>query len=175
MIPGVANLIDMGVHNPTIVNLVRGVAERVFFIQVDGEFVRPPQPAPGVFDRRMSPFRSVLLSHTPSTTPTPREKFPEYYRGRRRTIYENAVDSLSRRDVDAADAKVKCFVKAEKINFSAKKDPAPRVISPRDPRYNVAVGCYLKHIEHMLYRAIAKAFGGTTVSKGLNVEDVALF
>lgn len=173
MLPGVANLIDMGVHNSTIVNLKRGVLERVFFICKDGKYVQPPRPAPETFNSRMSDFKSELLRCMPPTTPTRREDFPLYYWGRKRTIYQNAVDSLSRRDVDATDAEVKCFVKAEKINFSAKKDPAPRVISPRDPRYNVAVGCYLKHIEHMLYRAIGQAFGGTTVSKGLNVEEVA--
>ncbi len=173
MIPGVANLVDMGVHNSSIVNLERGVLERVFFINKGGEFTRPPQPNPKIFKVRMSSFRRELLRYTPPTTPTSREKFPLYYRGRKRTQYQNAVDSLNRRDVDATDAHIKCFVKAEKINFTAKKDPAPRIISPRDPRYNVAVGCYLKHIEHMLYRAIAKTFGSTTVSKGLNVEEVA--
>jgi hypothetical protein len=173
MIPKVANLVDMGVHNSTIVNLERGVLERVFFVKEDGKFVRPPQPIPKAFSLRLSTFRSILLRCVPTTTPTSREKFPLYYRGRKRTIYEKAVASLARRDVDSTDAQIKCFVKAEKINFTAKKDPAPRIISPRDPRYNVAVGCYLKHIEHMLYGAIAKAFGETTVSKGLNVEDVA--
>ncbi len=173
MIPGVANLVDMGVHNSSIVNLERGVLERVFFISKGGEFVRPPQPNPKTFMKRMSSFRRGLLQNVYSTTPTKREDFPLYYRGRKRTVYENAVDSLNRRDVDATDAQIRCFVKAEKINFTAKKDPAPRIISPRDPRYNVAVGCYLKHIEHMLYKAIARLYGSTTVSKGLNVEEVA--
>lgn len=173
MIPGVANLVDMRVHNSTIVNLERGVLERVFYVKENGRFVRPPQPDPKTFNARMSRFRDIVLSGIHSTTPTKREDFPSYYRGRNRTRYANAVDSLSRKDVNATDAHIKCFVKAEKINFTAKKDPVPRIISPRDPRYNVAVGCYLKHIEHMLYRAIARAYGGTTVSKGLNVEEVA--
>jgi len=64
-------------------------------------------------------------------------------------------------------------VKAEKINFSVKKDPVPRIISPRSPRYNVELGCYLKKIEHPLYVAIGHLFGSTTVAKGLNVEEVA--
>lgn len=173
MLPKVSNLVDMGVHNSSIVNLERGVLERVFFIEKEGQFVRPPLPAPKIFDKRMSTFRRILLSYTPSTTPTRREIFPSFYQGRKRTIYENAVESLNRRDIEPMDAHIKCFVKAEKINFTAKKDPTPRIISPRDPRYNVALGCYLKHIEHMLYRAIAKTFGSTTVSKGLNVEDTA--
>jgi hypothetical protein len=173
MIGGIANLTDLGVHNSTIVNLERGVLERVFFVCKGGEYVSPPQPDPKVFNSRMSTFRRIVINAMPSTTPTPREKFPSYYWGRKRTIYENAVASLQRKDVNATDAEIRCFVKAEKINFTAKKDPAPRVISPRDPRYNVAVGCYLKQIEHPLYNAIAQAFGTVTVSKGLNVEDTA--
>lgn len=173
MISGVANLTDLRVHNPTIVNLERGVLERVFFITKNGGFTRPPLPTSEIFNLRMSAVRSMIIRSLPSTTPTKRDDFPKFYRGRKQTIYRNAVESLKRRDVNATDAEIKCFVKAEKINFTAKKDPAPRVISPRDPRYNVAVGCYLKQIEHPLYNAIASAFGSATVSKGLNVEDVA--
>jgi len=67
----------------------------------------------------------------------------------------------------------KAFVKAEKINFTAKPDPAPRVIQPRDPRYNVEVGVYLRPLEHSIYRAIAEVYGGPTVMKGYSAEGVA--
>lgn len=173
MIGGVSNQINMRVHNNNVINLARGVLERVFYIQVDGKFVSPPQPARDVFNSRLSTFRSILVRCTPPTTPTDLAEFPKFYTGRKRTIYQGAVDSLYRRDVDATDARVRCFVKAEKINFTAKKDPVPRIISPRDPRYNVAVGCYLKKLEHPLYGSIAKAFGSNTVAKGLNVQEVA--
>jgi len=173
MIGGLATTPDLGVHNSNIVNLERGVLERVFFVKDGDGFSRPPQPIYGAFKRKLSYFKDIIVRGMLPTTPIKRQEFPLLYRGRRRTVYENAVASLTRKDVDAADARVKCFVKAEKINFSAKKDPAPRIISPRDPRYNVAVGCYLKPIEHSVYRSIANAFGDTTVAKGLNVEEVA--
>ncbi len=87
----------------------------------------------------------------------------DYYRGRRRTIYQNAADSLLTRSISQRDAKVKAFVKAEFINSDEKPDPDPRVISPRDPRYNVEVGKYLRPIEHRIYGMIAKIFGEPTV------------
>jgi hypothetical protein len=62
---------------------------------------------------------------------------------------------------------VKTFVKAEKVDM-AKGDPAPRVIQPRAPRYNLSVACYVKHLEKLIYRAIKRLWGSTTVFKGLN-------
>jgi hypothetical protein len=69
------------------------------------------------------------------------------------------------------DARLKTFVKAEKLNLSKKPDPAPRVIQPRDPRYNVVVGPYLKPLEHKVYKAIAAVWGGPTVMKGFNAVE----
>jgi len=65
------------------------------------------------------------------------------------------------------------FVKAEKINLTSKPDPAPRIIQPRSPRYNVEVGCYIKAAEHRIYAAIGRMFDGPTVMKGYNSEQVA--
>jgi hypothetical protein len=106
--------------------------------------------------------------------PISRGAFLEYYSGRRRLCYERAVASLEERPLTEDDFGVKkAFVKAEKINFTAKPDPAPRVIQPRDPRYNVEVGVYLRPLEHHVYRAIAEVMGGPTVMKGYNAEQVA--
>jgi hypothetical protein len=63
------------------------------------------------------------------------------------------------------------FVKAEKLNVSAKSDPDPRVIQPRSSRYCYAVGLYIKAVEHMLYKAIDSLFGARTVMKGLNADQ----
>jgi hypothetical protein len=68
------------------------------------------------------------------------------------------------------DAQIKAFVKAEKV----KAGSAPRLIQPRDPRYNVVVGRYLKPIEGRVYDAIAKAWlSRHTVMKGMNAHGVA--
>jgi hypothetical protein len=93
-------------------------------------------------------------------------------------VYEEAVESLRTRPVERRDSFLKSFTKAEKILFFslialiiAKVDPAPRLIQPRDPRYNVEVGRYLKPYEGMVYRAIGRVWGDVTVAKGLNAQQ----
>lgn len=117
-------------------------------------------------------FRDDLMRRLSSTTPISRQEFVEYYKGRRRTLYQAAADSLLCHSVTQKDAHIKAFVKAEFINSDDKPDPDPRVISPRDPRYNVEVGRYLRPIEHQVYRAIADVYDEPTVLKGYNAKQV---
>lgn len=102
------------------------------------------------------------------------------YRGRRQAIYQRAVESLSSKAVTRRDSNLKAFVKAEKIlwcvasvvqKVTAKVDPAPRLIQPRDPRYNVEVGKFLKPHEGLVYKAIGRVWGDVTVAKGLNASQ----
>jgi hypothetical protein len=70
--------------------------------------------------------------------------------------------------VNPSDAILKTFVKSEKLNLNLKPDPVPRVIQPRDPRYNVEVGRFLKPLEHKLYDAIDELFDAPTVFSSYN-------
>jgi len=83
-----------GVHNDSLVNLVRGVVERVKYNVRDGELHPVLQPKPGVFERLFR-LRNRVLKHTPSTTVVSREEYPLLYNGRKRAVYERAVESLS--------------------------------------------------------------------------------
>lgn len=164
----------IGVLNNSIVNLERGLLERVFFCKDDGvNFAPPTEPHPGLFWERMLPFRRRLWRRVPPTTPLSPTQFADCYRGRKHTIYMNAVKSLEMEPISQKDAELKTFTKAEKGDFEAKPDPTPRVIQPRDPRYNVAVGTYLKPMEHNIYKAIDRVFGYTTVTKGMDFYEVA--
>lgn len=58
------------------------------------------------------------------------------------------------------------FVKCEKLNFTSKDDPAPRVIQPRAPEYNVELGRYIKHLERPLFKSLESFFGYPVVFKG---------
>lgn len=156
------------VHNSSIGNLARGVLTRVFYVK--GE--RPVQPPPGIYAERLRKFRNLLLKRFSSTTPITRQSFVEYYTGRRKVLYQRAVDSLLDAGVCRRDASIKAFVKAEFICTDDKPDPDPRVISPRDPRYNVEVGRYIRPIEHQIYGAIGKLFGDPTVLKGYNGAQI---
>lgn len=156
------------VHNSSLNNLARGVLTRVLLVKG----LPSPKPREGIYVERLRYFRNSLLKRFSSTTPISRQQFVEYYKGRRKTLYQKAADSLLHTSISRKDADIKAFVKAEFINSDDKPDPDPRVISPRDPRYNVEVGRYLRPIEHSVYRGIADIFGEPTVLKGYNAEQI---
>lgn len=156
------------VHNSSLINLARGVLTRVLLVKGKPT----PQPLAGVYSSRLQVFRKALLKRFSSTTPVTRQEFVEFYKGRRKTLYQRAADSLLTTSINRRDATIKAFVKAEFINTDDKPDPDPRVISPRDPRYNVEVGRYLRPIEHRIYSAIADIFGEPTVLKGYNAHQI---
>jgi hypothetical protein len=155
------------VHNSSLSNLARGVLTRVLYVKGQPT----PKPHVGVYVERLSYFRKLVVRCFPSTTPVTRQEFVEYYRGRKRDIYQLAADSLLNTGIGPVDAHIKAFVKAEFINSDDKPDPDPRVISPRDPRYNVELGKYLRPIEHRIYGAIGRIFGSETVLKGFNSQE----
>jgi len=164
--------VRIGVHNNSLCNVLRGLYERVFTVTRNGEQVRTPKPREGAFGR-LRAFKARLLPLLYSCRPWSTEQFVNSYRGAKQERVRAAAESLSLRPVSVADARLTTFVKAEKLNLSEKADAAPRVIQPRDPRYNVCVGPYLKACEKAVYTAIAEVWGGPTVMKGLNASDTA--
>lgn len=164
---------NWGVHNNSLNNLIRGLVERVYKVSTPQGLAPPPKPLPNVFRDRLQQVYNQITRRLPRSQPCEYETFVQYYRGRKRTIYQRAVESLVAEPVRRVDAWVKAFVKAEKINFSSKPDPAPRLIQPRSPRYNAAVGVFLRPLEPRVYDAIAKVWGGPTVLKGMNSAQQA--
>lgn len=165
--------IHYGVHTQSLKNLARGIAERVLYVFRNGSPDQAPQPVAGVFEKRLGPFRARLLNLLSRTPVVQRGEYPLLYNGRKQEIYKKAVDSLVDEAVSPRDAVVNTFVKAEKINFTSKGDPAPRVIQPRSPRYNVEVGRYLKLFEKELVRGFRRACGYEVILKGMNAEGTA--
>jgi len=164
------------VHNNNVTNLRRAVVERVCCVERNGELQRPPKPTAGAWDTRAIAFWQRLKVHLPYCHPITLQEFVEKYDGRRRQVYQKAVDSLSARAVNQADAVVSPFPKAEKTaiyKWESKpiEDPCPRVIQARTPRYNASVGVYLKPLEKRLFKSIDKAWGSKVVMKGLNAAQ----
>jgi len=155
------------VHNSSLNNLVRGVLTRVFYVKGQPT----PKPLEGIYSLRLRYFRDRLFKLIPSTTPLSLQDTVNLYRGRKKDIYQAAHDSLLNLAVSRADSNLKVFVKAEFINSDDKPDPDPRIISPRDPRYNLEVGKFLLPLEKTLYRAIARLYGEPTVMKGYNANE----
>lgn len=157
-------------HNSSLANLCRGVGERVLY--TNRRLERPIRPVVGVFDR-LHPYRDRLAKIIGRRSPVGRDMFVAFYMGRRRAVYQRAADSLVVRPCCPRDAHLKTFVKAEKHNLDIKPDPVPRVIQPRDPRFNVEVGRYLRPVESDLYDAIDELFESPTIMSHYNAYTQA--
>lgn len=162
-----------GIHNSSLKNLERGVVERIFAVDYGKGLQRPLKPDLARFRTLLKPAFRFLRRNSIQLGRYTAEQFIECYRGDARKVrrYEGAAKSLLLHGVCRKDAEVKTFIKAEKCNFSAKRDPAPRVISPRDPRYNIELGRYIKPLEGVLYKKLNHMCGGLTVMKGLNADE----
>lgn len=173
--------LNYSAYTNNIRTLERGVLERVFYVKEAGGYVRTPTCAfteNGLaYDMEYKltkhygfflPFTRRLLKALPFAKPITQCSFIEKCVPRKKVVYEQAARSLQLEGVTKRDAVVGSFVKYEK---SAKDDPAARIISPRDPRYNLTIGVYLKPYEKRLFRGINKVFGSTTICKGLNASD----
>lgn len=161
-----------GVHNSSLRNLGRALHERVFRVQGPSGLVPPPQPIAGLIEERCAWYRQALVDSVPFLPRSSRQQVVDCYTGQKRVIYQRAADSLRSHPLSSADARIKAFVKAEKINFSDKPDPAPRLIQPRAPRYNVELGRYLRLNEKKLLHQIDVVAGEPTVMKGYNVDEL---
>lgn len=158
-------------HADCLKNLARGIVERVFYVSNGGGLARPPQPKPDVF-ARLGGIRKRLFKVLRRTPIVAVDQYPQLYTGRKQQLYQRAADSLKVRELSQRDAIVSTFVKAEKVNFSSKGDPAPRVIQPRSPRYNLMVGRYLKLFEAELCHGFERVCGWPVVLKGRNADQV---
>lgn len=142
-------------------------------MEIGGKLQSPPRPDARVFENEMAQFAAAFDRLSPPTTPWSTDEFCATYVGRRRTIYEAAAESLIATPLQRSDANSSSFLKAEKIPFGNKPDPAPRLIHPRSPRYNVEVGVYLKKVEHQVYHQVDTIWGQRTVLKGCNAHKTA--
>lgn len=141
----------------------------MYFCKVGDAFKAAPEVAAQSLDC-LAWFGAELARKCRNVTPFTLEEVVDTYRGRKRTIYEQALQSLRHFGLKREHAVSMSFVKVEKGNTAK----APRCIQPRKPEYNLCLGKYIKAIEHRVYRAIAKIFGdGPTVMKGYTVQEVA--
>lgn len=115
--------------------------------RVLGEVPRPSED--GLKALRKQAWR--LLRHLPRVSPDDYFVLPMSYTGAKRAKYWTATERvLENGGINQSDAKVKMFVKFEKL-APKKLNPDPRAIQFRDPKYCVEVARFLKPIEHYLY------------------------
>lgn len=164
------------IHNNSYANLRRALIERVYNVEaeIDGQKVLqpPPQPVPGIFPLRLHGLAIQLTRALGARTPMSREEFVASRPAFKRKVYEVGLESLYAKPIAYSDSRIDgAFVKCEKIN-SKKGDPAPRIIQPRTVRYNIEVGRYLAVVEHDIYHALDELWGGPTVMKNMNADEV---
>lgn len=164
---------NLGVFNNGVDAISRALTERYFFCK-DGEGFRDVYKAEmrSFNNIHFKQFRALVTSNMPWLPRLSRQQVVDRYSGAKKRVYEAARVSLSREPLSARDAHLKMFVKFEKQDLGK----APRGINPRDPRYNLELGRYLKHAEKPFFKAINEAFGAKTdhtVIKGLNADKSA--
>lgn len=148
------------------------VKERVFFVKnEEGVFVFPFRPSQDDFEKSMLSFYQKLKANASYTTPMKPQQFVDAYQGRRKAVYQRAIDLNALWGFHPKYANIRSFTKCEKYNFSKPKTPVPRVIQPRNERYIVETGRYVKPIEKKIYKIVDDIFGDKTVYKGLNAEQ----
>ncbi len=162
---------SLKINDPNISTLKTALLTRMFYCEVNGVYLEPPSPS--LLDIRcaLKCFNIELKRRLSLSTRISPEEFVGLYKGRKRTIYNNALDEYYECGVLDKHARSVAFVKCEKVNPTK----APRCIQPRHPVYNIALGRYLKHVEHKVYKAIDGVFGSPTIMKGYNVVEVGGF
>lgn len=162
---------DYSVYDVNIHTLERAIKERVFFVCKDGKYSEPYRPQWKEFNALLIGFKVLMRKLAQYTTPLKALAFAESYQGRRRAAYLRAALKNQLFGFDDRSAIIRAFVKLEKYNFTLKLGPVPRLIQPRDDRFLVETGRYIKPIEKKVYKGIDTIFGERTVYKGLNMRD----
>ncbi len=145
------------------------ILERMIYAKISGELIRRPCRSYGHYNAVLKDFKvRVVRSMGHTCEPCTAEEFVELYKGRKHTLYESVLDDYLENGVKRVHAMYTTFMKVEKVPV----DKSPRCIQPRDRRYNIAVGRYLKPQEKRIFRAIAKVFRQKyVVFKGLNANQ----
>lgn len=152
------------------------VMERLIYHIVNTVPVRPIDPGTSMVWLRLTASRVAFSKISRIIAPYTFEQFLDTVRGRKWKIYNNAMQRLLsgyRWDEVVHWSRVAAFLKYEKLLFNDKGvhvRKVPRIIQPRDPKYNMLVGCYTKAIEHFVYQDIAELFSDNlpVVAKGMN-------
>lgn len=167
------------VHNNSMINIYRALVERVFYVErsINGvkTLQRPPRTNVAYFSEQMQEFKTRLVDLLPRSAK--RMCLTEFVMTsplHKRKVYENALKTYIKEGLAPSKSQVKSFIKAEKVRLTeSKPDPAPRIIQPRSPEFNLIFGCYIRPVEKLIYKAIDRLFGRPTVVCGHNAAQQA--
>lgn len=156
---------NLVVYNNSVSVALRALTERLYFVKSSSGFVPCPKPASGAFSA-LRRFRNSLRRSMPSLPPVwSAEQFVASYTGLKAKRYEAAMTSLQNGGWRTHFSHLKTFIKGEFYNAGLKHNPCPRLIQPRSPEYNLALGCFIRPAEKLIYKAIDRVFGHHVVLK----------
>jgi len=144
-------------------------------INVNDSWVRPFRPSEQDFASCTGSFSKRLKKNAMFTKPMTAVAYAMTFRSRKQTRYLKAAEQIELFGFHDKFADLSTFMKHEKLLFSTlskrNKDPAPRIIQPRDDRYLVETGRYIKPIEKLVYKNIDDIYGSPTVFKTYNMQQ----
>jgi len=169
LISGLSTEVNYASYDNTIVAAECAVKERVLYVLNNGTFSPPPTPLAGSYPILLGKYQDIFKKNSTFCNPMTILAFAESYQAPKRGMYLRAIESLNVKPFTEKDAAIKAFLKFEKYNFKPSKRVVPRIISPRNPRFTVSLGRYVKPIEKRIYKIIdMHIYGSPTVMKGLN-------
>jgi hypothetical protein len=168
----IASRAKFGGHNNSLANLVRAIDERVFHVKHGDKLVKTPQPRPGAWSK-FSGYPQHFARELAGARRLTGDEFLSQCPSSKRKLYARALEEWRALGCSPRHAWLKPFVKFEKLNFDKKPDPAPRVIQPRTPVYNVALGTFIRATAAKMCHAIDSLFNDhPVVMKGKTPAEV---
>lgn len=134
-----------------------------------------PKPSTLGFQAMLAAARAFART-LPFIAPQDLLAMPNRYGGAKRERYLQAVDRYLAGGVTKRHAYCTMFVKAERFDGNAKRNPDPRAIQFRSAVYCVGLAQHLQPIEHYLYHTSYFSEGvprSRNIAKGLNSVDRA--
>ena len=153
---------------------MRGIDERIFHVKdASGALVATPQPLKGAWESKFTYYPQFFAAEVPNARRLTCNQFIDQCPSSKRRLYVQAAEEWMKVGCTPKHAWLKPFVKFEKLDFESKEDPAPRVIQPRTPVYNYALGRYIRATASSMCQAIDKLFNGhPVVAKGMTPSEV---
>jgi hypothetical protein len=167
------------VYHNSVNNLMAAIMGRVYYVKVEGNFIRPPPPTDL---RKLKKFLGKISCFVNYGGRMSYSDFVDHRSGPKKQAYQNELDTLFIRETNSRDTIAKFFIKDELMDYewttSGYKMKCPRVIRPQGVRLNLLLGVHIQPLEKAVYRALDRYFsrkGGVrrTVTKGLNVFAIA--
>jgi len=151
--------------------------ERVYYHIIDGVPQIPFRPTTETFKELLSPFRRAFSKCKYTIPAWSYEQYVDSYHGRRRACAQRAVERILTGGVGAAVkgwARIRAFVKHEKLPVTPHKRMVPRAIQPRRPEYNALLGRFIRPAEPHIFKILQKISGSDTPVVGKGMDTITL-